>query len=283
MTLIWEQEFLKTCKSSSDKNITSLPHLLQQTLEFLSSLPGEIRLEFTQTEQFKKLFKMDKCTGMIIYWEEIDERIRFLWQSMGLKGLSLMDNIVACVNSKNYFPALISTRALLENVSLLHYCLFKIEAVHNEITKSDIIGKIIRREINSVVLSSELEDLLIRYSHGTTLKELIEIQNKWKQERISKYIRFLSKNKSYAKTSEYYSFLCQIAHPSFGSNWAFHFRSYLAGKKEIHDFSKKQDLEFFLKVSAYPLNVSCEMLKNDIEQLRKIKFVSRESAAQKIN
>ena len=268
----WEQKFLKTCESSSDKEIRSLPALLQQTYEYLSSLPTEINEEYMLAKKFERLMKEDYATGIIVYWKEIDERIKFLWQSIGFKGLSLLEDIVACVNSENYYPALVLARALLENVAVLHYYLYKIKIAYSKVIETDVIGKVIRKEIKALVVSEELENLLIKYSHGTTLKKLIKIQEKWKQTRISKYINFLSENKKYTKASDYYSFLCQIAHPSFGSTWVFHKKSYIVDEKEIHKFSNKQNLNFFLEVSSYPLIISCKILKDEIEQLRNIMF-----------
>jgi len=247
--------------------------LLQQTLRFLSSLPKEFCEEYMKKEIFDRLYKEDYSTGVIVYWQEIDERIKFLWQTTGLKALSLLKDIVTCINSKNYFPALISTRALLENVAVLHFCLCKIDIAYAKIVKTDILGKIERKEISGVVVSKELEDLLIKYSHGTTLKELIKIQDKWKQTRISKYVKFLSRDENFRKASDYYSLLCQVAHPSFGSIQIFYYGGNVVNGKEIHCFGTKQSLDFFLKIASYPLNISCEILADEIPKLRNIKFI----------
>lgn len=272
-TLKWERGFLKNCKVDSNNEIRDLPELLQQTLNFLSSQPKEFCEEYMQAKLFDRLLKEDYSTGVIVYWQEIDERIKFLWNTTVLKALSLLKDIVACINSKNYFPAIISTRALLENAAVLHFCLSKINIAHAKLMNTDLIGKIVRKELSGVVVSRELEDLLIKYSHGTTLKELIKIQKKWKATRISEYIKFLSRDKNYGKASEYYSLLCQIAHPSFGSTWVFYYGGDVVDGKEIHCFRKKQNLDFFLNVASYPLNISCKILIDEIPKLRDVKFM----------
>lgn len=196
---------------------------------------------------------------------------------MGLKALSLLENIVFCINAKNYLPALVLTRALLENGAVLYSYSHMIRAAHTKIVKSVVFQKIMRKEINAFLTSKDLEDLLIRYSHGTTLKALIKIRKEWQQTRISKFIKSLSKVDDYSKSSEYYSLLCQIAHPSFASNWVFYQKSYLEGKNEIHSLGNKQDLDFFLVVSSYPLAISCQVLQREIKLLRKIRFIEHQT------
>jgi hypothetical protein len=44
-------------------------------------------------------------------------------------------------------------------------------------------------------------------------------------------------------------------------------------EKEMHYFSNQQNLNFFLEVSAYPLNISCQILKEGIKVLQQIRFV----------
>jgi len=266
--VMWDSEFLKACESSPNEEIKKMHSVIEQTLKFLSSLPHEITVTVTDMEYLKELMKKDYYKGVILYWKEIDERIKFLWQSMSLKGLSLLKNITVCINSKNYFPALVSTRALLENVAVFHYYLWKIIPTYNE-----IVRKIIKREITGIFISSELENLLIRYTHGTRLKELLKVRKEWKQKRISVYIRFLSQNKKYAKASDYYTILCEIVHPNIGSNLVFYNTSYRRNKLEIHGFSEQQNINFFLNVSVYPLTISCEILKEGIKRLQEVKFV----------
>lgn len=270
---MWDPEFLKICESSSDKEIKKLPQVVKQTLAVLTSSPEEIHITYTSLEHFKELLQRDYVSGMFSYWKEIDERIKFLWQIMSLKGSALLRNIINCINSQNYFPALISTRALLENVAVFHHHLWKIIPTYNSIMKNGTLEKILRKEIKGLFVSSELENLLIKYSHGTKLKELIQMRKEWKQEGISKYIRFLSQNKNYTKTSEYYSFLCEVAHPNIGSNLVFHNKIYADKETIVHKFGKNQSVNFFLTASAYPLNICCEILGNGIKQLREVKFI----------
>jgi hypothetical protein len=101
----------------------------------------------------------------------------------------------------------------------------------------------------------------------------LKVRKEWKQKRISEYIKFLSQNKKYVKASDYYSILCEIAHPNIGSNLVFYNTSYRGDKLEIHGFSKQQNINFFLNVSIYPLTISCEILKEGIKRLQKVNFV----------
>jgi hypothetical protein len=269
-----DPEFLKTCESSSVEEIRKMPSIITETFNFLKfSLPNKITLTITDIKYFEGLMNKDYRKGEIIYWKEIDERIKFLWQSIALKGFSLLKNIVDCINSKNYFPALISTRALLENIAVFHYYIWKIVPTYNEFMKNKNRILMIKGEYEGIIISSELEELLILYTHGTRLKELTEVRKKWKQKSISEYIKFLSENKSYTKASHYYSILCEIAHPNSGSNMIFYNICDRDNEKEMHYFSNQQNLNFFLEVSAYPLNISCQILKEGIKVLQQIRFV----------
>jgi len=93
----------------------------------------------------------------------------------GFKG-SLLKNVAVCISSKNYFLALVSTRALLENVAIFHYYLWKIVSTYNEMMKNEVVRKIIKREITGIFISFELENLLIKYTHGTRLKEILKVR-----------------------------------------------------------------------------------------------------------
>jgi hypothetical protein len=141
----------------------------------------------------------DYRKGVIIYWKEIDERIKFLWQSIALKGFSLLKNIVDCINSKNYFPALISTRALLENIAVFHYYIWKIVPTYNEFMKNKNRILMIKGEYEGIIISSELEELLILYTHGTRLKELTEVRKNGSKKVYLSTLNFYQKIKAIQK------------------------------------------------------------------------------------
>jgi oligoribonuclease NrnB/cAMP/cGMP phosphodiesterase (DHH superfamily) len=140
--------------------------------------------------------------------------------------------------------------------------------------KNETIKKIVKKEIKGIFVSSELEELLIRYTHATKLKELTKIRKEWGQENITEYIKFLAKNKNYSKVYQYYSHLCEVAHPNIGTNLIFYNASLVGEKLQIDVFSKRQNLNFFLNIGAYPLNISCEILVEGIKEFQKIKLFS---------
>ena len=243
----FQEEFLRLCAASNNEVIVKLPDTISHAIDYLKSLPLEIDEKYMQNKHFEKLLRVDQTAAMIVYWEEIDERIKYLWKSIGLRGNSLLENVVSCVNSKNYYPAAISTRALLENCAYLHFCLMKILPMYTKWTNQDVFGHIIRKEVKRLVISGELENLLILFSHGTTLRVLTSNHPKWKQEGISKYIKSLSEEKGYEDINDYYSLLCQIAHPSIGSNLIFLTKGYFSGNYEVYHFRKDQNAKFFLE------------------------------------
>jgi hypothetical protein len=269
----FKEEFLKKCHSSPDIEIHKVPESVKQALTFLRTLPSEFEEKYMLNSHYEKLFRLDKCAGQIVYWDEIDKRIVYLWKTMGFRGLALLESFVSCVNSENYYAAMLVLRTLLENSSLLHSYLVKIKPIYENWVKQDVMGKIIRKEISNIVVSRELEDSLIKYSHGTTLKDLIKNRPKWALGSVGKNIRETSKESGFEDLYDYYSLLCQFAHPSIGSNLIFYKTGRISDNMEVHDFSRNQNVVFFLKASAYPLNLSCKIIMEDVKELDEIRFM----------
>jgi len=178
---MFDEKFLKICSQHPDDNVKTLPENIIKTINFLEKIPKNVQFTITSLSLFKEMLKKDLHTGMFLYWKEIDNRIKFLWMTMAYKTLSLLKGIVELINQKNFLPALILTRSLLENASVFHYYLWKIIPIYNKIIKDPMFRKIAKKEIQGIYISTELEDLLILYSHGTNLRELINLNKKWKQ------------------------------------------------------------------------------------------------------
>jgi len=88
-------------------------------------------------------------------------------------------------------------------------------------------------------------------------------------------MKFWTSNKDYSKVYEYYSKLCEFVHPNIGTNLIFHKFSYYDNKIEIHSFNKEnQNIDLFLETIAYPINVSCEVIREGIKNIRNVKFVN---------
>lgn len=268
----FREEFVRKCHSSTNAEIRRVPESVEQALSFLRTLPSEFVEEYMSNAYFERLLKVDQCVGQIVYWEEIDKRIAYLWKTMGFRGLALLENIVSCVNSENYYAAILVLRTLLENSSLLHYYLQKIKPAYERLAKQDLMGRIIRKEIEGLVVFPELEDLLIGYSHGTTLKELIKKKPKWALESVGKNIKEASKESGFEDLYESYSLLCQFAHPSIGANLIFYRTGKISGNTEVYHFSRNQNVALFLRASAYPLNLSCKIMMEDVKEMIEIRF-----------
>lgn len=272
---MFNEKFLKICQQHSDNNVKSLPENIKQTINFLEGVQENAQFIFTSLSSFKEILEKDSYSAMFLYWKEIDNRIRFLWITMAYKTLSLLKGIVNLINQKNYLSALILTRSLLENAAVFHYYLWKIIPTYNKIMKDPMFQKIAKKEVQGVYISSELEDILILYSHGTNLKEWTELNSKWKQKRIGEYMKFFDSNKEYPEVYKYYSKLCEFVHPNIGTNIIFHKFSYSDNKIEIHSFGREdQNIGLFLETIAYPINVSCEVIREGIKTLKKVKFVN---------
>src|SRR5271157_6119191 len=269
----FKDEFLKKCHSSTDIEIHKVPESVEQTLRFLRTLPSEFEEKYMLNSHYEKLLRVDKCASQIVYWEEMDKRIAYLWKTMGFRGLALLESFVSCVNSENYYVALLVLRALLENSSLLHSYQLKIKPIYENWAKQDAMGKIIRKEISSLVVSADLEDFLIKYSHGTTLRELIKNRPKWALGSVGKTIKEVSKESGFEDLYYYYSLLCQFAHPSIGSNLIFYKTGKISDSTEVYHFSRKQSVALFLETSAYPLNLSCRFMMEDVKELGEIRFM----------
>jgi hypothetical protein len=266
-------EFMRFCKESEDVTIKSLPDSIIALSEFLSSLPKDFQVVISDVDSFKELFSKDYRSGNWLYWKEMDERIKLLWNTAHFKCNSVLQEIINSINHNNFLVTIILVRSLLEYAAILHYYCWKIVPTYHDTFSNPDIKKIISGEIKGVFTCKELEDLLILYSHGTRKNELISLNEKWKAVHIQTRITFLSKNKDYNKAEEYYNELCEYAHPNQGTNRIFSDIEYKQDKFYISSFTKeqKQNLNSFLELIAYPLGISCHIIQNSIDLLMKTK------------
>lgn len=268
----FKEAFVKKCHISQNAEIQKVPDSIDQSIIFLRTLPCEFDESYMAMTHFDKMIKTDKSTSQIIYWEEMELRVAYLWKTMGFRGLALLESFVSSTNSENYYAAIIILRSLLENSALLHFYFIKIKPFYEDWSKNDVMGRILRKETDKFFVFGELEDLLIKYSHGTTLRELTKQKPEWAIESIGKTIKSISTEAGFEKIYDSYSLLCQVAHPSIGSNMIFGKGVDMSNKYHTYVFSRNQNIAFFLGTIAYPLNLSCKIMTEDIREMANIRF-----------
>ena len=154
------------CSKSKNENIKNLPENLNFLKSFLENeIPSKFNISILNIKTFEEIFKENPNQGTFLYWKEMDKRIELLWTTTGLKCKSIIKTIIDSINSGNYLSAIILIRALFENTAILHYYIWKIISTYNKIKSDENIKKIIKGEVMGTFISSELEDILILYSH----------------------------------------------------------------------------------------------------------------------
>ncbi|MGY4884449.1 MAG: hypothetical protein ACP5NZ_02610 [Nanobdellota archaeon] len=272
------QDFIKFCNENNQEEIKNLPENILKLSNFLEELPKECNLIITSIESFKELLKKDHKIGNYLYWKEIDNRIKFIWQTTGFKSNEILKGIIKNINSENYYSAIILTRALFEYVAALHYYIWKIHQFDlslNKIKEDKLLIELLNNnDANFIFISEELENVLIKYSFGTRDEFLLKINPEWKVVNILSMIGFLNKNKDFPGSEECYNSLSEYTHPNYGTNNIF-LNSILENDKiSIASYTEIPDKDKVLELISLPIQISTRILIEGITNLSKFKITS---------
>jgi len=203
----------------------------------------------------------------------MDERIRLLWITLGYRFESLLEGLFLLIDSHNILSAMLLVRAMLEYAALLHYYAWKIVPLYNRLRADEKIQNIVKGKTAGLFVSSELEDLLIKGSHGTRDKELLAVNPKWQAINIMTMIDFLAKNEDFRDARRSYDKLCEYTHPNIGTN-TLYVADHLENERVSVLTLRKGPLNYdlFCHECNYPLLISCRIAKEGISSLRKARL-----------
>ena len=213
----------------------------------INSLPkSRITYSIMPVDSFKDIIDVGSINK--IYWDELLGRAHFAAITSIIRSYRWLQGMIAAQDSGVVLPYCASYRGLIESVADSYYSLKDVApnlAGHKNIINSILSGKIELPKEGQVLISKELENLLIHYSHAKVSKGADEGQPRQNAKPNSFYIDVLKKA-NVQNVSEIYSELCQYVHPSSDSI------SYLCEFIEQDKFSvyinrEKQMIEYFTK------------------------------------
>jgi len=173
-------------------------------------MPDEYGWRFSTEEALKQQITGIKDPSKInrIYWTDQGRNIEAYSIMTFWRGVELIKPAIRSLNVHEVVTPAVLARSLLE-IS----CVFLVHA--NNLEK--FLSKLTFPP-NSVVISKELEALIVKMIWGTRYGNPADYL---KQSNILGFIQKVSKNPNAASIQETYDYLCDIAHPSFIGNTRF--------------------------------------------------------------
>jgi hypothetical protein len=267
------QEFKEFCNRSDFENVKLLPKILESTIDSLSKIIIKKDFSITLHPFFKKTLNENPKLAEKLFWKDIDERINFISTLMCLKSESLLDGLTYSFNSKNFLLSIVIARSLFENAAVFYQYQWKIINTYKDWQQDPkkYLGPDFK---NKDVISKEMEDFLILFSHGTRDETLLGINKDWKQKNILNYFDYWSKNKDFGSVRRTYEFLSDFCHPNALSNMIFQVLA-MEDDKFLHtrfDKNQKDSVLLFMGELADSIEKSCLVMLNGINELQKINF-----------
>jgi hypothetical protein len=205
----------------------------------------DVTYVFEDTEVFeerKETAKMTKDLSELnaIYWREMLYRAHLAACTSIRRNLKWIDATVLAKSVENALSFAASARSLMESVG------DTIEVVatlpKNIATSHRLIENCIaRREKERAVVSGDMEDALIAFSHARRVKKGETAPASHKAKQSAEYIRVLSDDAGLPDAVALYRELCELVHPASRSV-LYQFESHLGKTREIRSrFSSSSD------------------------------------------
>ena len=174
------------------------------------------RYKFMPYSEYKALMINDLAAGMRVYWYEILARAHCCSAIAIMRTRRWLAAMESSANDKNLLSFAASFRGLLESaadastsLTLVPYTLARL---------SSRIARALAGRLRAIVVSSELENELIHFSHARYLKnsEAKGDLEHHKARAVQDYMRIL-KEGGVAQVAECYRDLCDLTHPGASS------------------------------------------------------------------
>jgi hypothetical protein len=172
---------------------------------------GSYNYEFISEESFKDLAGRDIAESQVQYIKELLYRSHFASLSAIARNHEWLEGMRCSYEAGLYLPFAASMRCFLESTADSY---FSLASLCTTISKNiGIINDTINKRTNEFGVFTDLENLLIHYSHARRVDKNETVPEFHKAETAAKYIRDLEE-KSSARVQECYSELCQLSHPA---------------------------------------------------------------------
>tara|TARA_Y100000310_G_scaffold31345_1_gene29725 strand:+ start:231 stop:1076 length:846 start_codon:yes stop_codon:yes gene_type:complete len=279
---MFNEAFLEYCRNHNDSSIKNLTSVIETTLKYLENKDYKSNFKISHHNFFEKLMMEDTKKAEQLFWTEIDERTQFVRSLIIIKFSLLIKQLIPAFNSMNFYAAVILTRSMFENAAVFYKYQWTLLINYSKWNKEGLGN--LPDSIEGIRISKDLENFLIKFSHGTRNKSLIKIGKElhgkkaenWYNDNILDYFDFWAANKDFSLVRDDYDYISDICHPSALSNMMFQ----INGKEEDNFLYTKFDKDVskslleFMPVIASAIIQSCAVVNNGVEQLEKINFSS---------
>lgn len=175
------------------------------------------KYQFMDYDVYMELLHKNHKLANKQYTVEIFERIHLASAISILRNLKWYEAINQAYVSKNFLAFASSFRGLIESTGDTVYSLQNMSITLAE--NYTLFCEVLEGRREELVISKELEDLLIHFTHARKLKKGEATEESHKAESAAKYVRQLEVfMKGYL---DFYSDLCKIIHPARDSVFAF--------------------------------------------------------------
>ncbi len=178
--------------------------------EFLNELDN-FNYTFIDENEFKSQLIKDPSNAQAQYMKEILYRANFSSLSAISRNYEWLMGMESAYEQDLYLPFASSFRCLIESVADSYHSLASLGSTLAKSFKH--IDEALKGNVESFVLCSELEDLLIHYTHGRRLGAQEIAPDTHMAKTASNYVKTLD-DETHSQFYDCYSELCQLSHPA---------------------------------------------------------------------
>jgi hypothetical protein len=167
---------------------------------------------FMDLETFNDLVREEPEQAQAIYWREMMLRIHLACCTSLRRHGEWLNALLAAIEAKCFFGVCSANRGFLESAA---DSLYSLSGVPTTIAPNlpSIINRLKGQPTNTVVVSKELEDRLIHFTHGRKLDRSESADPVHAARQIREYLDIL-KEAGVPEVHGLYAELCSITHPS---------------------------------------------------------------------
>ena len=175
---------------------------------------GAITYEFFPPEDFERLLIHEPPRAQRIYWHELVGRAHFAAVSSILRSAQWLKGVQASPEQNLYLPFCANLRSLIESAA---DSLTGVSGVAQTFAENRAaVNKALGMQSSQIMISRELEDQLIHFSHGRKLTKDEVAPQSHSAKSARSYIEQLERL-GLAQAHTVYGLLCQVTHPAADS------------------------------------------------------------------
>lgn len=173
---------------------------------------------FSDEGEYRELLLRDVSEGMRVYWTETLQRTHLAAVTAILRSRRWLSGVVDAADENNFLALSASLRGLMESAADASTAFLgtplKLAQFHSSITVC------LAGQATTVLVSSELENELIHYSHARHLKrsERANAPTSHQARRVQEYLNIFG-DQNADNVSRCYRDLCDLTHPGASSVW----------------------------------------------------------------